>query len=335
MKKVIACILGLAMLLGAFGACAEAELTFDQLAGLEWTFSSGAGGWSTDMRIAENGDFSGEFHDSEMGEVDDAYPNGTLYYAAFTGQLSILEQVDEYSWKVRVDSLSVENVPGDESIDDGIRYVATDPYGISEGDEMTLYRPGTPVDGFTEDMLMWAHLFGEDAPAELTDWFMYSEKNESGFVSYATEEVEIANPWTQMTEDELAEVSGVSFNLPEGAENAVYMWLESDSLAEIQFTMDGDEYCARVKPDDLEVGQLDNISGMYFSWDHEEEITVGHCSGTIGLAQTGSEDFVELCLWYDPAPGLMYSLSVYTIDPDGLDLTAVAANVFPAAQGDA
>ena len=37
--------------------------------------------------------------------------------------------------------------------------------------------------------------------------------------------------------------------------------------------------------------------------------------------------FVELCLWYDVVPGLMYSLSVYTVDPDGLDLTAVAAMV--------
>ena len=57
--------------------------------------------------------------------------------------------------------------------------------------------------------------------------------------------------------------------------------------------------------------------------------------GTIGQAQTGSEDFVELCLWYDQAPGLMYSLSVSTTELDGLDLVAVAEVVYSPMQGDA
>ena len=95
----------------------------------------------------------------------------------------------------------------------------------------------------------------------------------------------------------------------------------------MQFTLDGDEYCARIQPAALEEGELLNISGMYLPWDNEEEVTSGHCPGTLGLSQTGSEDWTELCLWYDVVPGLMYSLSVYTVDPDGLDLTAVAAMV--------
>ena len=64
-------------------------------------------------------------------------------------------------------------------------------------------------------------------------------------------------------------------------------------------------------------------------------MTIGHCPGTIGQAKTGSEDYVELCLWYDLAPGLMYSLSVYTTDLDGLDLIAVAEMVYKPMQGDA
>ena len=49
---------------------------------------------------------------------------------------------------------------------------------------------------------------------------------------------------------------------------------------------------------------------------------------TIGQAQTGSEDYVELCQWYDADQGLQYSLSVYTTDVDGLDLAAVAEQVY-------
>ena len=206
---------------------------------------------------------------------------------------------------------------------------------ISEGDELLVYLPGTPVSVLNEDQRMWAHLLGDEAPEALENWFLYSAANESGFVGYFMDDATLANPWADMTADELAQVSGVTLNLPEGAQDAVYRWLESESLAELQFTLDGDEYCARVKPDALEAGQLDNISGMYFEWEHEEEITVGHCPGTIGLAQTGSSDYTELCLWYDVAPGLMYSLSVYTTDPDGLDLTAVAAMVYEPMQGEA
>ena len=336
MKKLMALVLGMALLLGALGAFAEGEaLTFEDLSGLTWEFSSGAGGWSTELFISEDGTFSGAFHDSEMGEMGDEYPNGSFYYCNFNGEMSIVEQLDEHSWKLHVDSLTVEKEAGEESIEDEIRYVSTDPYGISEGDDFTLYLPGTPVDALTEDMLMWAHLLGEDQPEALEDWFLYSEKSESGFVGFVMEDVGMVNPWVEMSGDELWQTAGVTLNLPEGAENVIYQWMSEDGLAEMMFTLDGDEYCARVKPAALEAGQLENISGMYFQWEHEEPITVGTCEGTIGLAQTGSEDWVELCMWYDVAPGLMYSLSVYTTDPDGLDLVAVAEMVYEPMQGDA
>ena len=336
MKKVFAWILALALCAACAFAEAEAP-TLEALSGLEWSFSSGAGGWSTDMRIAEDGSFSGEFHDSEMGEIGEGYPDGTLYGCSFTGQLSILEQADEYAWKVRIDRLEMDGTPGDESIDEGIRFVTMEPYGISEGDEMLLYLPGTPVDALTEDMQMWAHIaFQEETTDALENWFMYSEANESGFVGYeAYDDVSIANPWVTLSEEALFEASGVRFGVPEGAEDVTYQWLESDGLAEMQFMMFNEEFCARAQPAELEEGQLMEISGIYMGWDYEDEITVGGCYGTIGLAQTGSEDYVELCQWYDAAQGMMYSLSVYSRDPDGLDLVAVAEMVYAPMQGDA
>ena len=138
----------------------------------------------------------------------------------------------------------------------------------------------------------------------------------------------LTNPWKDMTEEELRQVSGLSFTVPEDAEEVIYRWLENENLAEMQFTMDGDEFIARAQPAQLQEGELMNISGIYFDWEHEEEITVNGCLGTISLAQTGSEDWTELCQWYDASSGMMYSLSVYTSDPDGLDLTAMAAEVF-------
>ena len=331
MKKAISWILILAVA-GAV-ACAGAEAAdpfFSQLTGIEWSFSSGAGAWSTDMRILPDGTFSGEYHDGELGESTDDYPDGTIYCCSFTGRMSFAGQLDEFTCKLRVDELKTEEKAGEETIADGMRFITAEPYGISAGDEMLLFRPGTPVNGFSDDMQMWAHLSDQEESADtLEAWFLWSDKNESGFVGFPVENTASAvNPWTDMTQEQLQAVSGVSFSVPEGAENVIWRWLGSEGLAEMQFTWNGDEFCARAQAAALEEGQLMEISGMYFAWDYEEEITVGECPGTIGLAQTGSEDWAERCLWYDQARGIMHSLSVCTIDPDGLDLTAVAAQVF-------
>ena len=346
MKRTLA--IGFALLMACTAVSAEeaavqepagqesaSQVSFEQLEGLEWSFSSGAGGWSTDLRILADGSFSGEFHDSEMGEVAEAYPNGTLYCCSFTGKMSLGKQIDEFSREIQIDSLTVDESQEKEAIEDGIRYVASEPYGISEHDTMCLYLPGTPVSVLTDDMKIWAHLLDpEEAPSELENWFMYSEKNESGFVGYKNESgIGLANPWTDLTEEELQKVSGLTFGVPEGAENVIYRWLEKENLAEMQFTIDNDEYCARILPAALQPGELMNISGIYYTWEHEEPVTIGHCDGTISISQADSEDWVELCMWYDIVPGLMYSLSVVTTETDGLDLVAVAEQVYIPAQG--
>ena len=332
MRKIMLWFLCLALIPCAAAADdTAADTVFESFGGMEWSFCSGAGGWSTDMRFLPDGSFSGEYHDSEMGESTDAYPGGTIYCCSFTGQMRVAEQVSETVWNVTVETLKTDSSQEEEAVDDGIRYVKAEPYGLSAGDRMTLYAPGTPLDAFTEDMLLWAHLMDpENRPDTLQDWFLYSEKNDSGFVGIApAEPVGIANPWEDMDADRLKEVSGLVFGVPEGAQDILFRYMAADGLAEMQFTIDGDEYCARILPAALEEGELMNIAGMYFAWDHEEPVTVCGCAGTLAQAQTGSEDWVELCQWYDREAGLMYALSVATTDLDGLDLTAVAEQCMP------
>ena len=184
MRKIIALILGLALVLCA--ACAETATdtsVFGSMAGLEWTFCSGVGAWSTDMWIQDDGSFRGEYHDSDMGDSGDEYPDGTVYFCTFSGRLSLVEQVDEYTWRIHVDQVTVD--PAEETIADGVRYIPEDSYGISEGADMLLYRPGTPVDYLTEDMQFWAHVLDyETPPQELIDWFLCNEADGTGFAGY-------------------------------------------------------------------------------------------------------------------------------------------------------
>lgn len=182
MKRVLLSVLCLVLILTTAGY-AEKQDIFADLDGYEWSFLSGVGGWSTDMQIRADGSFTGEFHDSEMGETGEGYPDGSLYFCSFSGQMNVAGQVDEKTWKIRIDKLEKE--PAQESVADGIRYVPADIYGLSEGDEMILYAPGTPVSILSEEMQLWAHVIDQETPpTELEDWFLMSEKNDSGFVGY-------------------------------------------------------------------------------------------------------------------------------------------------------
>ena len=323
MKKV--CLLVLCLMLALSAVSFAEEPVFETLAGLEWSFSSGAGAWSTDMRILADGSFTGEYHDSEMGDYDDAYPGGTVYFCSFFGQMSIVEKTDDNTWRIRVEKL--EKIGETEYIEDDIRYIPTDVYGLSEGDEMLLYRPGTPVNALPEEMQFWAHVIDQETPpTELESWFLSSVQNDSGFVGYPA--VSLPNPWEDMTAEQLSGASGLSFGVPEGAEQVIYRYLRSEGLAEMQFSIGGDRFCARIRRAVPQDGQVSDISGMNYEWEHEEAVTIGGCEGTIGQARSEDTERVELCRWYDPARGLAYSLSVSSTDLNGLDLTAVAAQVY-------
>ena len=322
MKKIFLLAVSLVLALSAV-SFAEDNI-FETLSGMEWSFSSGVGGWGTYLSISADGSFTGDFHDSEMGETADEYPNGTVYFCSFHGKMSLAGRVDENTWKIHIDSLETDKA--EELIEDDIRYVPAEAYGLSAGDDMLLYGPGTPVSAFSEEMLMWTHVQEqEDTPVALDSWFLCSEKNNSGFVGY--EAATIANPWEDMTAEELKEASGLSFGVPEGAENIIYRYMPGEGLAEMQFSWAGGEYCARIQPMALKENELYDISGMYYDWTYEEDVKVGTCFGSLSQAQQHEGAWVERCLWYDADAGLMYSLSVTAADVDGLDLTALAEQV--------
>ncbi len=306
------------------------EKLFVRFEGMEWTFSSGAGGWSTDLRIQPDGTFTGTFHDSEMGETAEEYPDGTVYYCEFSGKFSAVAQEDGNTWKLHVDELRYKDEVEQETIEDGIRFVATSSYGIELGDELTLYQPGTPLETLTESMRFWSHTFGTDAlnTTALQKWFMFSEKQDAGFVGDLTDPtVSIASPWETLSAEQLKALTALPLNLPEGAEQEAYRWYRMDEIAEMQFTWKNAEFCFRAQNAEPQENSVKDISGMYFTWEHEEPVKINGNRGTIGLMQSGTGDMVERCIWYDEARKSAYSLSVTAPDVDGLDLTAVAENI--------
>ena len=79
-------------------AAEEEEIAWPDALPLTFVFSSGAGGWFTELELQPDGSFTGSYHDSEMGEFAEDYPNGTVYVCEFSGRFEALSHPDENTW---------------------------------------------------------------------------------------------------------------------------------------------------------------------------------------------------------------------------------------------
>lgn len=132
----------------------------------------------------------------------------------------------------------------------------------------------------------------------------------------------VANPLVESDADEIMQQLGLALGVPENAENVQYFILNGDT-EEMHFTLDGLDYVARLRP----TASFEDISGMYYEWTNTDdgELKGRECKL---MRYCGSDSDVDVCLWYDAAPGLMYSLSTSDSSLDGFDITAAALKVF-------
>lgn len=143
-------------------------------------FSSGAGGWSTELHIEADGSFYGLYHDSDMGDTGEGYPNGTQYICNFTGKFTTPQKVNEYTYAATLESLEQERPSGEEYYEDGVRYIASSPYGLDDPGQFMIYLPGTPIADLPEEFISWAFL-GEPEGETLEFYGIYNVGGEEGF----------------------------------------------------------------------------------------------------------------------------------------------------------
>ncbi len=161
MKKVFAAAAALALCTGLLAGCGE-KSSGERIDGgladslpIDLEFSSGAGAWGTGLTLAADGSFSGEYHDSDMGDSGDDYPDGTVYLCNFSGKFTDIKQLDDHSYSLTLEELSSDYEQGKEWVEDGVRYVSSEPYGVEQGKDFILYLPDTPTDGLNEEFLSW------------------------------------------------------------------------------------------------------------------------------------------------------------------------------------
>lgn len=167
----------------------ETEFGFGELSNSLFYFSSGAGAWFTELFIDSNGSFRGRYQDTDMGDIGDDYPNGTLYYCEFRGSFDGLEKVNSYTYKMTMSSLTFSQEPETQEIVDGVRYIYSTANGLDNGEEFYLYLPGAKLADLPGEYLSWINTLGPDGTeqTELPFYGLYNINAGTGFSSSTNE----------------------------------------------------------------------------------------------------------------------------------------------------
>ena len=125
------------------------NLTFADLSGNEFWFSSAAGGWKTTFTIDADGTFSGCFQDYDA--------DYTIYECNFSGQFSDLMKTGPYEYTMKCESLKMKQEPGERKVRGEYSVEYTEPYGFDDAEEFKVYLPGKKQSELPEEFFGGAH----------------------------------------------------------------------------------------------------------------------------------------------------------------------------------
>ncbi|MBQ9458955.1 MAG: hypothetical protein IJU66_03390 [Oscillospiraceae bacterium] len=151
----------------------------------EFSFLSGVGGWSTDIEMSTDGTFTGAFHDSDMGDSSESYPNGTMHICTFSGRFGDVRRVDDYTYSMRLKEITCDPMDA-EWVEDGVHYVASIPYGLENADEVLVYLPGSQMSKLPWEFVSWVsspNAWGNDRPLFLPFCGLYNVAEKEGWGS--------------------------------------------------------------------------------------------------------------------------------------------------------
>lgn len=154
---------------------------------LNLSFSSGAGAWGTSLLLNRDGSFEGGYMDSDMGDQGNGYPYGTTYMCAFNGYFDSITQINDYSYSLTLKEVNMANEREGEWIEDGFRYITTEPIGMEQGKSFILYTPDAPIGKLSSEFLEWwpwGYTQEGDLMDTLSCYGLYNEEMGYGFFSY-------------------------------------------------------------------------------------------------------------------------------------------------------
>ena len=160
---------------------------------LEMYYSSGVGAWYTKLVLHADGSFEGDYHDSDMGEIGEGYPGGTVYYCEFKGRFTKPEKVNDYTYSLKLESVEIDGEIGTVKIEEEMRFVTSMPSGLADksgneyAKEFVLYTPNAPIPDISENeefLLSWPKRFEADPNGTLLLYGLRNLETNAGFFAY-------------------------------------------------------------------------------------------------------------------------------------------------------
>ncbi len=148
-----------------------------------FSFSSGAGGWSTAFTLSEDGTFEGIFADNDMGDNGEKYPDGTRYYSNFKGKFSVKEKLDDFTYVLTLENIKYADKVDTEEYADDVKYIYTTAYGLDADTEFIVCLPGKPRRELSEVVLSWdlEYIWGDEKSLNLPYYALYGVDSENAF----------------------------------------------------------------------------------------------------------------------------------------------------------
>lgn len=153
---------------------------------LTFKFSSGAGGWGTELRMNADGTFDGYYYDYNGGEVSDDYPYGTQNFSKAKGSYYDVQQINETTYSFTISELSLYGEE-DSGVKDGTNYSyssdGTFPGfdSTTAGSKMLYYLTGTSMEEIPEECILWLFNPDADSDGKLDYNVIYNEEGQEGF----------------------------------------------------------------------------------------------------------------------------------------------------------
>lgn len=147
----------------------------------KFIFSSGAGGWSTQLNIYSDGTFHGVYQDFDAISGD-GY-RGTIRYSEFDGTFVDVEKVNDYTYSMSMTDLEYVNEPDTEEIKDNIKYKYTTAYGLDKADIIYIYTPETLLSDLPEKYRLWIMKPDYKENETLGFYGLYNVSGQEGFFS--------------------------------------------------------------------------------------------------------------------------------------------------------
>jgi hypothetical protein len=143
-----------------------------------------------------DGTFSGYYNGYILEDYFDDDSGIAQEESSFIGRFKDIKRIDDYTYSMNLDYITIEGEIGDETIHDGMTMVTTQPQGFDNASEFLLYLPGRRISDLPEPFMFCMNpLYNSNNIYQLLPFYgLYNVGGEEGFEGEIPASGEVVQP---------------------------------------------------------------------------------------------------------------------------------------------